>query len=154
MAMDMPRTPPSGRPARKPGRDVAGAPRAEMPPPAHEKVQRRALLVGPDQPTLRLCRDVLESSGFAVDQVDSGIGAVVAAREGRPDVILIDIQLRDVRGREAIGWLRSNASLRATPIIALIAKADADAMRDGFTVPLRKPLSASTVQRAIQEVFK
>lgn len=46
---------------------------------------RRALVVGADSATLQLCRDALESSGFAAHAVDSGIAAVVAARESPPD---------------------------------------------------------------------
>jgi len=43
--------------------------------------------------------------------VDTDIAAVVAAREELPDLILLDIQLRDVPGHEAIKWLRSTAAL-------------------------------------------
>jgi CheY-like chemotaxis protein len=76
---------------------------------------RRALVVGADSETLQLCRDALESSGFVADAVDSGIAAVVAARASPPYLVLVDVQLRDVPGCEAIGWLRSNPSLQSTP---------------------------------------
>ena len=89
---------------------------------------RRALVVGVDPATLRFCRDALESAGFAVHAVDTGIAAVVAAREELPDLILLDIQLRDVPGREAIKWLRSIAALRSTPIVVLTAEAEDDAV--------------------------
>jgi CheY-like chemotaxis protein len=74
---------------------------------------RRALVVGADSETLQLCRDALESSGFVADAMDSGIAAVVAARASPPDLVLVDVQLRDVPGCEAIGWLRSNPSLQS-----------------------------------------
>ena len=114
---------------------------------------RRALVVEAEPETLRLCRDVLEGAGFVVDVVDSGIAAVVAAREERPDLILVDLQLRDVPGREAIGWLRSNPALRSTPIIVLTTNAREDAelaaIRPGAS--LRKPVSPATIRRAIGE---
>jgi CheY-like chemotaxis protein len=117
---------------------------------------QRALVVEADPVTLRLCRDVLESSGFVVDAVDSGIAAVVAAREGRPDLILMDLQLRDVPGGEAIGWLRSNPALRSTPIIVLTAnpgdEAELVAAQPGAS--LRKPLSPAAIRRTIRDVFK
>jgi hypothetical protein len=47
---------------------------------------------GTDSATLQLCRDALESSGFAADAVDSGIAAVVAARESPPDLVLVDVR--------------------------------------------------------------
>lgn len=132
-------------------KDVTEAARAE--PVAS---RRRALVVEAEPGTLRLCRDVLESSGFEVDAVDSGVAAVVAARNGLPDLILMDLQLRDVPGREAIGWLRSNPALRSTPIIVLNTnaedEADLAAIRPGAL--LRKPLSAVTMRHAIREVLK
>jgi CheY-like chemotaxis protein len=117
---------------------------------------RRALIVGAEPATLRLCRDILETSGFVVDAVDSGIAAVVAARAALPDVILTDLQLRDVPGREAIGWLRSNPALRSTPIVVLTTNveddADLAATRPGTS--LRKPISPGMIRRTIHEVLK
>jgi CheY-like chemotaxis protein len=125
-------------------------------PISHPTVARRALVVEADPVTLRLCRSVLESSGFVVDAVDSGIGAVVAAREGRPDLILMDLQLRDVPGGEAIGWLRSNPALRSTPIIVIAANGvDDDELAAALPgASLRKPLSSAAIRRTIQDVLK
>lgn len=126
-------------------------------PPAAlpRRSDRRALVVEEDSAIMCLCRDVLENSGFVVDVVDSGIAAVVAARERLPDLILMDSQLRDVASREAIGWLRANPALRSTPIIVLTANADDDAdlaaARPGLS--LRKPLSPAIIRRTIREIL-
>ena len=114
---------------------------------------RRALVVGADPATLRFCRDALESAGFAVHAVDTGIAAVVAAREELPDLILLDIQLRDVPGREAIKWLRSIAALRSTPIVVLTAEAEDDAVSPP-TPSLRKPVSLAAIWHTIHEVLE
>jgi len=117
---------------------------------------RRALIVGADPATLRFCRDALESSGFAVDAVDSGIAAVVAAREDLPDLIFVDVQLRDVPGPDAIRWLRSNPALQSTPIIVLTAEAEDDAVL-AVTRPnpsLRKPVSLAAIWRTIHEFLE
>lgn len=120
-----------------------------------QRPARRALIVETDPVTLRLCRDVLENWGFVVDAVDSGIAAVVAARQGQPDLIVMDLQLRDVPGGEAIGWLRSNPALRATPIIVITAtaadKADLAVAWPGAS--LRKPLSSAAIRRTLREVL-
>jgi CheY-like chemotaxis protein len=117
---------------------------------------RRALVVEAEPATVRLCRSILESSGFVVDAVESGIAAVVAAREKVPDVIFIDLQLQDVPGREAIGWLRSNPALGSTPIIVLTANAkdDVDLAAIRPDASLRKPLSSMTINRTLREVLK
>jgi CheY-like chemotaxis protein len=116
----------------------------------------RALVVGADPVTLRFCRDALKCSGFAVDAVDSGIAAVVAAREDLPDLIFVDVQLRDVPGREAIRWLRSNPALQSTPIIVLTTNAEDDAAPDltGPGPSLLKPVSLAALRRVIREVLE
>src|SRR5262245_38516252 len=80
---------------------------------------RYALFVGADEAMLRQCRDLLNASGFVVDAADSGIAALVAVRKRLPDLIVMERQLRDVAGGEALGWLRSNPALRSTPVIVL-----------------------------------
>jgi two-component system cell cycle response regulator DivK len=87
--------------------------------------------------------------------VDSGVAAVMAARESKPDLILMDLQLRDVAGREAIGWLRSNAALRSTPIVVLTtaAEGDAEPTAVGPGVSLPKPASPAAVQRIVRDLL-
>ena len=125
-------------------------------PISRQPISRRALVVEADPAALRLCRNVLESSGFVVDTVDSGIAAVVAARQGRPDLILMDLQLRDVPGGEAIAWLRSNPALRSTPIIVITANGvDDDELAAALPgAALRKPLSSAAIRRTLQDVLK
>jgi len=117
--------------------------------------QRRALVVGADPATLRFCRDALKSSGFVVDAVESGIDGIIAARKNLPDMIFMDVQLRDVPGREAIKWLRSIPALRATPIIVLTTEDEDDVALPAVTRPgpsLRKPVSPAALRRIIDEV--
>jgi CheY-like chemotaxis protein len=113
----------------------------------------RALILGADHATLLLCRDALEGSGFAVDAVDSGIAALIAIREALPDLILVDGQLRDVPGREAIKWLRSNPALQTTPIIILTEEAENGPVPNVKrpAPPLRKPVTVPSVLRALRE---
>lgn len=136
---------------------MTGAGKTKMPSTTSPgRSRRRALVVGADPATLRFCRDALESSGFAVDAVDSGIAAVVAARENVPDLIFVDVQLRDVPGREAIKWLRSNPALQSTPVIVLTTKAEDD-MVPALAWPcasLPKPVSLAAIRCTIREVLE
>jgi CheY-like chemotaxis protein len=146
------------RPAAERVGNMSEVAKTDLPSPmtSPNASRRRALVVEAEPATLRMCRDVLESYGFVVDAVDSGIAALVAARQGLPELILMGLQLRDVPGREAIGWLRSNPALRATPIIVLTTAAECDAdlsaTRPGAS--LRKPLSPSMIQHTIREVLE
>lgn len=115
---------------------------------------RRALLAVAEPTSERLCRETLCRAGFLVDSVDSGIGAVTAVRERLPQLMIVDTQLRDVPGREAVDWLRSNAALRSAPVI-LLGAAD----EEGLAIApqpgmfLRKPLSRRAIERACHELL-
>jgi two-component system cell cycle response regulator DivK len=114
-----------------------------------------ALVVDADAGTRRLCRDVLRRCGLSVDVVDSGVAAVAMARQRRPVVIFVDLQLHDAPGLDVIGWLQSNPALKAIPIIALSAvREDIPSLRSsGARLLLQKPLSAAAVADAIWMVI-
>ena len=137
-----------------------GVPTANSKPaiakPPRRGSTRRALFVGADAATLALYRDVLESFGFVVDVAESGVAALVTARERLPDLIVMDRQLRDVAGREAIGWLRSNPALRSKPIIVLITSVDddIDMTTTGPGGSLPKQASPAAIRRTIRRVLK
>ena len=44
-------------------------------------------------------------------------GCIKIAREHRPDLILMDIQLPDVSGLEVTKWLKANETLKSIPVI-------------------------------------
>jgi CheY-like chemotaxis protein len=134
-----------------------GAPwSATKPQRSRNKQQRSVLVAETDPETCRLCRMVLEDSGFSVDIVESGIAAVIAARERQPECIILDVQLPDVPGLVAIDWLRSNPALRNTPIILLTSQhvehADTAAIQP--LTALRKPISAGSIRQILATIGK
>lgn len=64
---------------------------------------------------------VLEGNGFAVELVGDGAHALAKAREFRPDVIIMDIQLPNVSGLELIEALQRDPEFRHVPILAVTA---------------------------------
>lgn len=100
---------------------------------------------------MNLCREVLGAYGYTVEAVDSGIGAVVAVRRHVPQLIVIDLQLRDVTGREALGWLHSNPALLMTPVVMVTEGAD-DRAKEAelpWGIALRRPLTRDAIRRAV-----
>lgn len=98
--------------------------------------KRRVLIVEEDPMVLQLCREIVEKAGFAVEAVDSGIAAVISARNECPEFIFVAPQLRDVPGGEAIAWLRANPAVRAIPIVVL-----------------SKPVTSDSIRRSIHDVL-
>ena len=115
---------------------------------------RHALVVETEPVASRVCTEALRQMGYVAHLADSGIGAVTAARRYRPQVIFVAQQLRDVSGREAIRWLRSNPDLRATSIVVLDSVADEGPNPDPLraTAHLRKPISAAALEKTMKEI--
>jgi DNA-binding response OmpR family regulator len=114
------------------------------------------LIVAMDPGSRGPLQDVLAQTGFAVDVVDSGVAAVSATRHERPDLIVMDLQLRDFPAEEVIRWLRSNPALDSTPVILLSAHAKDAARSDfwGASALLRMPASPAAIARTIRRVLK
>ena len=82
------------------------------------------ILIVEDNPTnLRLIRMVLRNKGYSVLEATDGEEALAVAIEGRPDLIVMDIQLPKMNGLEVTRRLRQTPQFRRTPIIALTASA-------------------------------
>src|SRR5205807_1786651 len=81
----------------------------------------------------------------AASQTTSGIDALALARQHRPDLILMDIQLPEVSGLEVTKWLKDDPELKTIPVIAVTAfamKGDEERIREGgCEAYLSKPIS-------------
>jgi two-component system cell cycle response regulator DivK len=88
----------------------------EPPPPAP-----RILIVEDNELNLKLLRDVLEVHGYATVSAREGGAAVALARDNPPDLILMDLQLPDISGFDAVRQLKEDATTRSIPIVAVTA---------------------------------
>jgi two-component system phosphate regulon response regulator PhoB len=66
----------------------------------------------------------LKLEGHEVADAESGQAGLAMAQEKRPDLVLLDIMLPDVSGLEICRKLKSDASLRAVPVIMLTARSE------------------------------
>jgi DNA-binding response OmpR family regulator len=77
------------------------------------------ILVVDDEPKIvRLARDYLEKHGYRVVTAADGQSALTAARQEKPDLIILDLMLPNIDGREVCRILRRDS---AVPIIMLTA---------------------------------
>jgi two-component system cell cycle response regulator DivK len=81
------------------------------------------LVVEDNEKNMKLCRDVLRAKGYRTLEATTGQQAVEVARENVPDLVLMDIQLPDIDGVEALGRLRSDDRTTPIPVLALTAQA-------------------------------
>jgi two-component system cell cycle response regulator DivK len=103
------------------------------------------LIVEDNEKNMKLFRDVLIASGHRTLEATTGGQAVELATAHAPDLVLMDIQLPDIGGVEALGRLRANERTASLPVVALTAQAmDGDRERflaAGFNGYLSKPVN-------------
>ena len=116
----------------------------------------RALVVD-DQPiNLSLATFVLQSQGFVVACASSADEAIAMTAVFQPEVILMDIQMPEVDGLEAVRRLRADPDTRDLVIVALTAyamKGDEQVMRaagcDGY---IAKPIDVVTFGASVRSI--
>jgi two-component system, cell cycle response regulator DivK len=115
-------------------------PEAEQAPPT----AKRILVVEDNELNMKLLNDVLEAHGYEVMSTAHGMVAVAWARQYRPDLILMDLQLPDLSGLEATRRLKSDDETREIPVIAVTAFAMAGdekkALDHGCDAYVSKPI--------------
>jgi len=82
---------------------------------------KRILIVEDNELNMKLLRDVLEAYGYATITTAEGETALALARANRPDLILMDLQLPDISGFDAVRQLKDDAETRSIPIVAVTA---------------------------------
>jgi two-component system cell cycle response regulator DivK len=83
----------------------------------------RILVVEDNEKNMKLFRDVLAAKGYRTLEAATGRQAVDVASEHTPDLVLMDIQLPDLDGVEALQRLRADPRTASIPIVALTAQA-------------------------------
>jgi two-component system cell cycle response regulator DivK len=119
---------------------------------------KRVLVVDDNGNNLTLEKDLLEVAGFEVFIADNAASAIAIARKEKPDVIVMDVRLPDMRGTEAAGILRQDKGTCAIPIVFVTASVMAGGKEEinaitnsGF---IGKPINTRTFARDISGFIK
>ena len=106
---------------------------------------KTVLIVEDNDLNMKLFHDLLEAHGYGTIQTKDGMEAMKLARERRPDLILMDIQLPEISGLEVTKWLKEDPELRRIPVVAVTAfamKGDEEKIRQGgCEAYIAKPIS-------------
>ncbi len=133
--------PPTAQPPRSPE-----MPHDPSPSPAQDGGPRRVLLADDERLLHTVLGDVLEGYGYAVLHAMDGAEALRAARESRPDVILMDIMMPVMTGLEALERLKGDDETRGIPVVAITAdvmgRTREDMLERGFSGYIPKPFTA------------
>jgi two-component system cell cycle response regulator DivK len=106
---------------------------------------KTVLIVEDNELNMKLFHDLLDAQGYETLQTREGLSALAMARQHRPDLILMDIQLPEVSGLEVTKWLKEDEDLSHIPVIAVTAfamKGDEERIREGgCEAYISKPIS-------------
>jgi excisionase family DNA binding protein len=98
-----------------------------IPTDALESGRRKALIVDDDEELVELIRDVFDADGrFDVRVANNGFDAGMMVKEYKPDVIVLDVMLPDINGREVCQRVRSDVNLDDVRIICISGMVEAD----------------------------
>jgi two-component system cell cycle response regulator DivK len=121
-------------------------------------VSDELILVVEDNPkNLKLVRETLQVKGYRTLEAGTGEESVQRAREQHPALVLMDIQLPGISGIEAFRQLRTDATTRGIPVIAVAASVMAQerqkVMAAGFDGFQGKPISVRELLETVRQIL-
>lgn len=115
------------------------------------------LYIEDDPASQKLVERTLKHEGFKVIIADCGLEGIDAARKHQPDLILVDINLPDLSGREVCTILRCDERFRSTPMVALTAQGHEQrntSLASGINGYLEKPLDILELPQRINHYLQ
>ena len=102
-----------------------------IPTDALDSGKRKILVVDDDEDLVELICDALEQDGrFDVRSVNNGFGAGMMIKEFAPDLIVLDVMLPDINGKEVCGLVRSQKSMDEVRIICISGMVEANKVQE------------------------
>jgi two-component system cell cycle response regulator DivK len=121
-------------------------------------MRKRALIVDDNMNNLTLEKDLLEVAGFEVFTAEDASGGIAIARKEKPDIVIMDVRLPDMRGSEAAIILRQDKETCDIPIVFVTASVMAEGKEEiknitnsGF---IGKPINTRTFVKEITQFIR
>jgi two-component system cell cycle response regulator DivK len=121
-------------------------------------MKKKALVVDDNANNLLLAKDLLEVAGFEVFQAENAADGIAIARREKPDIIIMDVRLPDMRGTQAARILRQDKETNDIPIVFVTSSVMADGIEEikditntGF---ISKPINTRTFVKELSQFIK
>ena len=121
-------------------------------------MRKKALVIDDNGKNLLLEKDLLEVAGFEVFEAENASAGIAIAGKEKPDIIIMDVRLPDMRGSEAAVILRQDKETSDIPIIFVTASVMAEGKEEiknitnsGF---IGKPINTRTFAKEISRFIK
>lgn len=118
----------------------------------------RSLLIVDDNPiNIRVVQVMLEKNGYRTVSAMDGVTCIEMAKNGRPDLILLDINMPEMSGIEVCKALRRDEQSNDIPVIFVTASTDDETLREAFesggTDYVRKPVNRTELLARIESIL-
>ena len=121
-----------------------------IPTDALESGKRKVLIVDDDEELVELLVDVFErDKRFDIRTANNGFDAGMTVKEFRPDLVVLDVMLPDINGKEVCQKIRSDKSLEKVRVICISGMVEQDKIEDlkvaGANEFLQKPFTVDSL---------
>jgi CheY-like chemotaxis protein len=114
----------------------------------------KVLVVDDNRPSRELIVDILRPLSLEVAEAPDGTTALAAARDMKPDLVILDLSMPDMDGFAVLKELRRDPDYARTPFLAVTANAmpveRSKALLAGFTDFLTKPVRSAELRRRVE----
>ena len=121
-------------------------------------MKRKALVIDDNANNLMLEKDLLEVAGFAVFTAETAADGIDIAKKEKPDIIIMDVRLPDMRGPEAARILRQDKETSDIPIVFVTASVLAEGREEINVIPnnrfIGKPINTRTFAKEISDFIE
>lgn len=118
-------------------------------------MDKTVLIVEDNELNMKLFQDLLMAHGIQTMETRNGKDVLDMARAGKPDLILMDIQLPEISGLDLTKMLKEDDDLKSIPVIAVTAfamKGDEEKIREGGCEDyISKPISVTDFLDVVQK---
>jgi len=130
-----------------------------IPTDALDSGKRKVLVVDDDEDLVELICDSLERHGLLeVRSVNNGFGAGMLIKEFRPDLIVLDVMLPDINGKEVCTLVRSQQTMDDVRIICISGMVEADKIQQlldaGANEFMKKPFDVDDLLGRICQLLE
>ncbi len=115
----------------------------------------KKILVVDDEPTIRdVVAALLEDEGYAVVVAHTGLRALELLPLERPDLVIMDVMMPGLDGREVFRRMRENRNGHAPPVVMMSAAVERDLLDPNVAAFLPKPFDLTDLLDTIERVLK
>jgi two-component system, cell cycle response regulator DivK len=121
-------------------------------------MQKKALVIDDNANNLMLEKDLLEVAGFEVFEAENALSGIAIALKEKPDIIIMDMRLPDMRGSDAAQILRQDKKTRDIPIVFVTASVMAQGKEEITSITnsgfIGKPINTRTFVTEVSRFIK